>query len=288
MKKVILLALATSSVAFGKMQVENFGFNGLETNIQARYINHKDNDYAKLNEDLIFLENSKKDIFTKDTDIGLEGKTNIYIDYIRINKVNNFGGGLNYIQHNDEFLYGAGVGLYSATKGHKGLVNLYVGYEGQEEESKFLFNPYFFLSKNSKREKKDIGVNVRYTDKIDNEVLEELRYEIGGTYNTDIKNKNREKNIKEKKNEYVTTDIALSNSNTFLIQNMDIKVKEKITYDYKFKDKTKQLDKDRVGLAVGVELQKGNINYGVEAEIRKVLNNSNYEYATTFKVNYKF
>ena len=60
------------------------------------------------------------------------------------------------------------------------------------------------------------------------------------------------------------------------------------SYKYTFKDSSKKEDKEKLGIKVGVTAKKETFEVFLGGEVRKSLNNRNYEsvYTTSFK--YKF
>ena len=167
--------------------------------------------------------------------------------------------------------------------GNKHQINLIFGM--QKEDERLYISPIYMkqMLKNKsslKKSKKEyIGLTAAYGQDF-------YLFDLEGKFSYDLEfNAIRESKEKERK---IDGKISLKYQNEYEIYDMTLVPSIETSYKYTFKDSSKKEDKEKLGIKVGVTAKKETFEVFLGGEVRKSLNNRNYEsvYTTSFK--YKF
>ena len=111
-------------------------------------------------------------------------------------------------------------------------------------------------------------------------------FDLEGKFSYDLEfNAIRENKEKERKTD---GKISLKYQNEYEIYDMTLVPSIETSYKYTFKDSSKKGDKEKLGIKVGVTAKKETFEVFLGGEVRKSLNNRNYESAYTTSFKYKF
>ena len=165
----------------------------------------------------------------------------------------------------------------------KHQINLIFGI--QKEDERLYISPIYMKQKlknksNLKNSKKEyIGLTAAYGQDF-------YLYDLDGKFSYNLEFNA----IRENKEKVRKTDgkISLKYQKEYEIYDMSVVPSIETSYKYTFKDSSKKGDKEKLGIKVGVTAKKETFEVFLGGEVRKSLNNRNYEsvYTTSFK--YKF
>jgi len=214
-----------------------------------------------------------------------------YLSYLSVDKVNNIGGGVSILNNYDETVYGINFNSYKMNyskederfSSNKHQINLTFGM--QKEDERLYISPVYMKQTlknkgNLKKSKKEyIGLTAAYGQDF-------YLYDLDGKFSYNLEFNA----IRENKEKVGKTDgkISLKYQKEYEIYDMTVAPSIETSYKYTFKDSSKKEDKEKLGIKVGVTAKKETFEVFLGGEVRKSLNNRNYEsvYTTSFK--YKF
>ena len=166
---------------------------------------------------------------------------------------------------------------------NKHQINLTFGM--QKEDERLYISPVYMKQTlknkgNLKKSKKEyIGLTAAYGQDF-------YLYDLDGKFSYNLEFNA----IRENKEKVGKTDgkISLKYQKEYEIYDMTVAPSIETSYKYTFKDSSKKEDKEKLGIKVGVTAKKETFEVFLGGEVRKSLNNRNYEsvYTTSFK--YKF
>ena len=292
-KKCGILGLILSISVFAEMEVENDGRGFLNANVNVSGVNLKEKKNILYKDSYLTIDNvnsiAHKSFIEKDLDKDVE--ITPYFSYLSIDKVKNTGGGVSILNNYDETVYGINFNSYKMNyskenkkfSGNKLHINLIFGM--QKEEERLYISPIYMKQtlknksslKNLKKEY--IGLTAAYGQDF-------YLYDLEGKFSYNLEfNAIRENKEKERKTD---GKISLKYQNKYEIYDMTLVPSIETNYKYTFKDSSKKEDKEKLGIKIGVTAKKETFEVFLGGEIRKSLNNRNYEsiYTTSFK--YKF
>lgn len=292
-KKAVMLGLILSVSVFAEMEVESDGRGFLNAKVNASGVNLKEKKNILYKDSYLTIDNvnsiAHKSFIEKDLDKDIE--ITPYLSYLLVDKVKNTGGGVSILNNYDETVYGINFNSYKMSyskederfSGDKHQINLIFGI--QKEDERLYISPIYMKQTlknkgNSKKLKKEyIGLTAAYGQDF-------YLYDLGGKFSYDLEfNAIRENKEKERKTD---GKISLKYQNEYEIYDMTLVPSIETSYKYTFKDSTKKEDKEKLGIKIGVTAKKETFEVFLGGEVRKSLNNRNYEnvYTTSFK--YKF
>ena len=289
-KKCGILGLILSISVFAEMEVENDGRGFLNANVNVSGVNLKEKKNILHKDSYLTIDNvnsiAHKSFIEKDLDKDIE--ITPYLSYLSVDKVNNIGGGVSILNNYDETVYGINFNSYKMNyskederfSGNKHQINLIFGMH--KEEERLYISPIYMkqtLKNKSNLKKEYIGLTAAYGQDF-------YLYDLDGKFSYDLEfNAIRENKEKERKTD---GKISLKYQNEYEIYDMTLVPSIETSYKYTFKDSSKKGDKEKLGIKVGVTAKKENFEVFLGGEVRKSLNNRNYEsvYTTSFK--YKF
>lgn len=292
-KKCGILGLILSISVFAEMEVENDGRGFLNANVNVSGVNLKEKKNILYKDSYLTIDNvnsiAHKSFIEKDLDKDVE--ITPYFSYLSIDKVKNTGGGVSILNNYDETVYGINFNSYKMNyskenkkfSGNKLHINLIFGM--QKEEERLYISPIYMKQtlknksslKNLKKEY--IGLTAAYGQDF-------YLYDLEGKFSYNLEfNAIRENKEKERKTD---GKISLKYQNKYEIYDMTLVPSIETNYKYTFKDSSKKEDKEKLGIKIGVTAKKETFEVFLGGEVRKSLNNRNYEsiYTTSFK--YKF
>ena len=272
-KKCGILGLVLSISVFAEMEVENDGGGFLNAQINASSVNLKEKKNILYKDSYLTIDNvnsiAHKSFIEKDLDKDVE--ITPYFSYLSIDKVKNIGGGVSILNNYDETVYGINFNSYK------------INYS--KEDERLYLSPIYMKQNlknksNLKKLKKEyIGLTAAYGQDF-------YLYDLEGKFSYDLEfNAIRENKEKERKTD---GKISLKYQNEYEIYDMTLVPSIETSYKYTFKDSNKKEDKEKLGIKIGVTAKKETFEVFLGGEVRKSLNNRNYEnvYTTSFK--YKF
>ena len=290
-KKCGILGLILSISVFAEMEVENDGRGFLNANVNLSGVNLKEKKNILHKDSYLTIDNvnsiAHKFFIEKDLDKDIE--ITPYLSYLSVDKVNNIGGGVSILNNYDETVYGFNSYKMNYSKederfsGNKHQINLIFGI--QKEDERLYISPIYMKQtlknksslKNLKKEY--IGLTAAYGQDF-------YLYDLEGKFSYDLEFNA----IRENKEKVRKTDgkISLKYQKEYEIYDMSVVPSIETSYKYTFKDSSKKEDKEKLGIKVGVTAKKETFEVFLGGEVRKSLNNRNYEsvYTTSFK--YKF
>ena len=292
-KKCGILGLILSISVFAEMEVENDGRGFLNANVNLSGVNLKEKKNILHKDSYLTIDNvnsiAHKFFIEKDLDKDIE--ITPYLSYLSVDKVNNIGGGVTILNNYDETVYGINFNSYKMNyskederfSGNKHQINLIFGI--QKEDERLYISPIYMKQtlknksslKNLKKEY--IGLTAAYGQDF-------YLYDLEGKFSYDLEFNA----IRENKEKVRKTDgkISLKYQKEYEIYDMSVVPSIETSYKYTFKDSSKKEDKEKLGIKVGVTAKKETFEVFLGGEVRKSLNNRNYEsvYTTSFK--YKF
>ena len=292
-KKCGILGLILSISVFAEMEVENDGRGFLNANVNVSGVNLKEKKNILYKDSYLTIDNvnsiAHKFFIEKDLDKDIE--ITPYLSYLSVDKVNNIGGGVSILNNYDETVYGINFNSYKMNyfkkderfSGDKPQINLIFGI--QKEDERLYISPIYMKQtlknksslKNLKKEY--IGLTAAYGQDF-------YLYDLEGKFSYDLEFNA----IRENKEKVRKTDgkISLKYQKEYEIYDMSVVPSIETSYKYTFKDSSKKEDKEKLGIKVGVTAKKETFEVFLGGEVRKSLNNRNYEsvYTTSFK--YKF
>ena len=292
-KKCGILGLILSISVFAEMEVENDGRGFLNANVNVSGVNLKEKKNILHKDSYLTIDNvnsiAHKFFIEKDLDKDIE--ITPYLSYLSVDKVNNIGGGVSILNNYDETVYGINFNSYKMNyskederfSGNKHQINLIFGI--QKEDERLYISPIYMKQtlknksslKNLKKEY--IGLTAAYGQDF-------YLYDLEGKFFYDLEFNA----IRENKEKVRKTDgkISLKYQKEYEIYDMSVVPSIETSYKYTFKDSSKKEDKEKLGIKVGVTAKKETFEVFLGGEVRKSLNNRNYEsvYTTSFK--YKF
>lgn len=289
-KKCGILGLILSISVFAEMEVENDGRGFLNANVNVSGVNLKEKKNILHKDSYLTIDNvnsiAHKSFIEKDLDKDIE--ITPYLSYLSVDKVNNIGGGVSILNNYDETVYGINFNLYKMNyskederfSSSKHQINLIFGI--QKEYEILYISPIYMkqtLKNKSNLKKEYIGLTAAYGQDF-------YLYDLDGKFSYDLEfNAIRENKEKERKTD---GKISLKYQNEYEIYDMTLVPSIETSYKYTFKDSSKKGDKEKLGIKVGVTAKKETFEVFLGGEVRKSLNNRNYEsvYTTSFK--YKF
>lgn len=292
-KKCVMLGLILSIPAFAEMEVESVGGGFLNVKVNASAVNLKEKKNILYKDNYLTIDNvnsiAHKSFIEKDLDKDIE--ITPYLSYLSVDKVKNTGGGVSILNNYDETVYGINFNSYKMNyskenekfSGNKHQINLIFGM--QKEEERLYISPIYMKQtlknkNNLKKSKKEyIGLTAAYGQDF-------YLYDLEGKFSYDLEfNTIRENKEKERKTD---GKISLKYQNEYEIYDMTLVPSIETSYKYTFKDSSKKEDKEKLGIKIGVTAKKETFEVFLGGEVRKSLNNRNYEnvYTTSFK--YKF
>ena len=289
-KKCGILGLILSISVFAEMEVENDGRGFLNANVNVSGVNLKEKKNILHKDSYLTIDNvnsiAHKSFIEKDLDKDIE--ITPYLSYLSVDKVNNVGGGVSILNNYDETVYGINFNSYKMNyskederfSGNKHQINLIFGI--QKEYEILYISPIYMkqtLKNKSNLKKEYIGLTAAYGQDF-------YLYDLDGKFSYDLEfNAIRENKEKERKTD---GKISLKYQNEYEIYDMTLVPSIETSYKYTFKDSSKKGDKEKLGIKVGVTAKKETFEVFLGGEVRKSLNNRNYEsvYTTSFK--YKF
>ena len=292
-KKCGILGLILSISVFAEMEVENDGRGFLNANVNLSGVNLKEKKNILHKDSYLTIDNvnsiAHKFFIEKDLDKDIE--ITPYLSYLSVDKVNNIGGGVSILNNYDETVYGINFSSYKMNyskenekfSGNKHQINLIFGMH--KEEERLYISPIYMKQtlknksslKNLKKEY--IGLTAAYGQDF-------YLYDLEGKFSYDLEfNAIRENKEKERKTD---GKISLKYQNEYETYYMTLVPSIETSYKYTFKDSSKKEDKEKLGIKIGVTAKKETFEVFLGGEVRKSLNNRNYEnvYTTSFK--YKF
>ena len=292
-KKCGILGLILSISVFAEMEVENDGRGFLNANVNVSGVNLKEKKNILYKDSYLTIDNVNsivyKSFIEKDLDKDME--ITPYLSYLSVDKVKNTGGGVSILNNYDETVYGINFNSYKMNyfkkderfSGDKHQINLIFGI--QKEDERLYISPIYMKQtlknksslKNLKKEY--IGLTAAYGQDF-------YLYDLEGKFSYDLEFNA----IRENKEKVRKTDgkISLKYQKEYEIYDMSVVPSIETSYKYTFKDSSKKEDKEKLGIKVGVTAKKETFEVFLGGEVRKSLNNRNYEsvYTTSFK--YKF
>ena len=289
-KKCGILGLILSISVFAEMEVENDGRGFLNANVNVSGVNLKEKKNILHKDSYLTIDNvnsiAHKSFIEKDLDKDIE--ITPYLSYLSVDKVNNIGGGVSILNNYDETVYGINFNSYKMNyskederfSSSKHQINLIFGI--QKEYEILYISPIYMkqtLKNKSNLKKEYIGLTAAYGQDF-------YLYDLDGKFSYDLEfNAIRENKEKERKTD---GKISLKYQNEYEMYNMTLIPSIETSYKYTFKDSSKKGDKEKLGIKVGVTAKKETFEVFLGGEVRKSLNNRNYEsvYTTSFK--YKF
>lgn len=289
-KKCGILGLILSISVFAEMEVENDGRGFLNANVNVFGVNLKEKKNILHKDSYLTIDNvnsiAHKSFIEKDLDKDIE--ITPYLSYLSVDKVNNIGGGVSILNNYDETVYGINFNSYKMNyskederfSSSKHQINLIFGI--QKEYEILYISPIYMkqtLKNKSNLKKEYIGLTAAYGQDF-------YLYDLDGKFSYDLEfNAIRENKEKERKTD---GKISLKYQNEYEIYDMTLVPSIETSYKYTFKDSSKKGDKEKLGIKVGVTAKKETFEVFLGGEVRKSLNNRNYEsvYTTSFK--YKF
>ena len=285
-KKCGILGLILSISVFAEMKVENDGRGFLNANVNVSGVNLKEKKNILYKDSYLTIDNVNsivyKSFIEKDLDKDME--ITPYLSYLSVDKVKNTGGGVSILNNYDETVYG--INYFKKDErfsGDKHQINLIFGI--QKEDERLYISPIYMKQtlknkSNLKKLKKEyIGLTAAYGQDF-------YLYDLEGKFSYDLEfNAIRENKEKERKTD---GKISLKYQNEYEIYDMILIPSIETSYKYTFKDSSKKEDKEKLGIKIGVTAKKETFEVFLGGEVRKSLNNRNYEnvYTTNFK--YKF
>lgn len=292
-KKCGILGLILSISVFAEMEVENDGRGFLNANVNVSGVNLKEKKNILHKDSYLTIDNvnsiAHKSFIEKDLDKDIE--ITPYLSYLSVDKVNNIGGGVSILNNYDETVYGINFNSYKMNyskederfSGNKHQINLIFGM--QKEDERLYISPVYMKQTlknkgNLKKSKKEyIGLTAAYGQDF-------YLYDLDGKFSYNLEFNA----IRENKEKVGKTDgkISLKYQKEYEIYDMTVAPSIETSYKYTFKDSSKKEDKEKLGIKVGVTAKKETFEVFLGGEVRKSLNNRNYEsvYTTSFK--YKF
>ena len=288
-KKCGILGLILSISVFAEMEVENDGRGFLNANVNLSGVNLKEKKNILHKDSYLTIDNvnsiAHKFFIEKDLDKDIE--ITPYLSYLSVDKVNNIGGGVSILNNYDETVYGINFNSYKMNyskederfSGNKHQINLIFGI--QKEDERLYISPIYMKQKSSLKnlKKEYIGLTAAYGQDF-------YLYDLEGKFSYDLEFNA----IRENKEKVRKTDgkISLKYQKEYEIYDMSVVPSIETSYKYTFKDSSKKEDKEKLGIKVGVTAKKETFEVFLGGEVRKSLNNRNYEsvYTTSFK--YKF
>ena len=292
-KKCGVLGLILSISVFAEMEVENDGEGFLNAKVNASSVNLKEKKNILYKDSYLTIDNvnsiAHKSFIEKDLDKDIE--ITPYLSYLSIDRVKNTGGGVSILNNYDETVYGINFNSYKVNyskederfSGNKHQINLIFGM--QKEDERLYISPIYMkqMLKNKsslKKSKKEyIGLTAAYGQDF-------YLYDLDGKFSYDLEfNAIRESKEKERK---IDGKISLKYQNEYEIYDMTLVPSIETSYKYTFKDSSKKGDKEKLGIKVGVTAKKETFEVFLGGEVRKSLNNRNYESAYTTSFKYKF
>ena len=289
-KKCGILGLILSISVFAEMEVENDGRGFLNANVNVSGVNLKEKKNILYKDSYLTIDNVNsivyKSFIEKDLDKDME--ITPYLSYLSVDKVKNTGGGVSILNNYDETVYGINFNSYKMNyskederfSSSKHQINLIFGI--QKEYEILYISPIYMkqtLKNKSNLKKEYIGLTAAYGQDF-------YLYDLDGKFSYDLEfNAIRENKEKERKTD---GKISLKYQNEYEIYDMILVPSIETSYKYTFKDSSKKGDKEKLGIKVGVTAKKETFEVFLGGEVRKSLNNRNYEsvYTTSFK--YKF
>ena len=292
-KKCGILGLILSISVFAEMEVENDGRGFLNANVNVSGVNLKEKKNILHKDSYLTIDNvnsiAHMSFIEKDLDKDIE--ITPYLSYLSVDKVNNIGGGVSILNNYDETVYGINFNSYKMNyskederfSGNKHQINLIFGI--QKEDERLYISPIYMKQtlknksslKNLKKEY--IGLTAAYGQDF-------YLYDLDGKFSYNLEFNA----IRENKEKVGKTDgkISLKYQKEYEIYDMSVVPSIETSYKYTFKDSSKKEDKEKLGIKVGVTAKKETFEVFLGGEVRKSLNNRNYEsvYTTSFK--YKF
>lgn len=292
-KKCGILGLILSISVFAEMEVENDGRGFLNANVNVSGVNLKEKKNILHKDSYLTIDNvnsiAHKSFIEKDLDKDIE--ITPYLSYLSVDKVNNIGGGVSILNNYDETVYGINFNSYKMNyskedkrfSGNKHQINLIFGM--QKEDERLYISPIYMKQilknkSNLKKSKKEyIGLTAAYGQDF-------YLFDLEGKFSYDLEfNAIRENKEKERKTD---GKISLKCQNEYKIYDMTLVPSIETSYKYTFKDSSKKGDKEKLGIKVGVTAKKETFEVFLGGEVRKSLNNRNYESAYTTSFKYKF
>ena len=292
-KKCGILGLILSISVFAEMEVENDGRGFLNANVNVSGVNLKEKKNILHKDSYLTIDNvnsiAHMSFIEKDLDKDIE--ITPYLSYLSVDKVNNIGGGVSILNNYDETVYGINFNSYKMNyskederfSGNKHQINLIFGM--QKEDERLYISPIYMKQilknkSNLKKSKKEyIGLTAAYGQDF-------YLYDLDGKFSYNLEFNA----IRENKEKVGKTDgkISLKYQKEYEIYDMTVAPSIETSYKYTFKDSSKKEDKEKLGIKVGVTAKKETFEVFLGGEVRKSLNNRNYEsvYTTSFK--YKF
>ena len=292
-KKCGILGLILSISVFAEMEVENDGRGFLNANVNLSGVNLKEKKNILHKDSYLTIDNvnsiAHKFFIEKDLDKDIE--ITPYLSYLSVDKVNNIGGGVSILNNYDETVYGINFNSYKMNyskederfSGNKHQINLIFGM--QKEDERLYISPIYMKQKlknksNLKNSKKEyIGLTAAYGQDF-------YLYDLDGKFSYNLEFNA----IRENKEKVRKTDgkISLKYQKEYEIYDMSVVPSIETSYKYTFKDSSKKGDKEKLGIKVGVTAKKETFEVFLGGEVRKSLNNRNYESAYTTSFKYKF
>ena len=292
-KKCGILGLILSISVFAEMEVENDRRGFLNANVNVSGVNLKEKKNILHKDSYLTIDNvnsiAHKSFIEKDLDKDIE--ITPYLSYLSIDRVKNTGGGVSILNNYDETVYGINFNSYKVNyskederfSGNKHQINLIFGM--QKEDERLYISPIYMkqMLKNKsslKKSKKEyIGLTAAYGQDF-------YLFDLEGKFSYDLEfNAIRESKEKERK---IDGKISLKYQNEYEIYDMTLVPSIETSYKYTFKDSSKKEDKEKLGIKVGVTAKKETFEVFLGGEVRKSLNNRNYESAYTTSFKYKF
>lgn len=292
-KKCGILGLILSISVFAEMEVENDGRGFLNANVNVSGVNLKEKKNILHKDSYLTIDNvnsiAHKSFIEKDLDKDIE--ITPYLSYLSVDKVKNIGGGVSILNNYDETVYGINFNSYKMNyskederfSGNKHQINLIFGM--QKEDERLYISPIYMKQilknkSNLKKSKKEyIGLTAAYGQDF-------YLFDLEGKFSYNLEFNA----IRENKEKVGKTDgkISLKYQKEYEIYDMTVAPSIETSYKYTFKDSSKKEDKEKLGIKVGVTAKKETFEVFLGGEVRKSLNNRNYEsvYTTSFK--YKF
>ena len=292
-KKCGILGLILSISVFAEMEVENDGRGFLNANVNVSGVNLKEKKNILHKDSYLTIDNVNSIVYKSFIEKDLDKDIEIipYFSYLSVNKVKNTGGGVSILNNYDETVYGMNLNSYKVNyskenerfSGNKHQINLIFGM--QKEDERLYISPIYMKEilknkSNLKKSKKEyIGLTAAYGQDF-------YLFDLEGKFSYDLEfNAIRENKEKERKTD---GKISLKYQNEYEIYDMTLVPSIETSYKYTFKDSSKKGDKEKLGIKVGVTAKKETFEVFLGGEVRKSLNNRNYESAYTTSFKYKF
>ena len=290
-KKCGMLALILSIPVFAEMEVESVGGGIFNAKVNASGVNLKEKKNILYKDSYLTIDSvnsiAHNSFIEKDLDKDIE--ITHYLSYLSIDKVKNTGGGISILNNYDETVYGINFNSYKMNyskenkrfSGNKHQVNLIFGL--QKEDEKLYISPFYMEQRlknksNLKNSKKEyMGLTVAYGQNL-------YLYDLDGKFSYDLEFNA----IRENKERKTDGKISLKYQNEYEIYDMTLVPSIETSYKYAFKDSSKKEDKEKLGIKIGVTAKKETFEVFLGGEVRKSLNNSNYESVYTAGFRYKF